>query len=84
VEAFVASWRARGFSTVTIDNDIGVLERTLAALGRPAWEVTPEDIDRVVGELTVAGRAASTRRGYVQTFNLALSRSADPGVRHGV
>jgi site-specific recombinase XerD len=68
VDAFVASWRARGFSPVTIDNDTGLLERTLTALGRPAWEVTPEDIDRVVGELAVAGRAASTRREYVQVF----------------
>lgn len=68
VEAFVASWRARGFSPVTIENDIGLLERTLAALGRPAWEVTPEDIDRVVGDLAVAGRKSSTRRGYVQIF----------------
>ena len=68
VDAFVASWRARGFSPVTIDNDIGLLERTLTALGRPAWEVTSEDIDRVVGELAVAGRAASTRREYVQIF----------------
>ncbi|MCW2881259.1 MAG: phage integrase family protein, partial [Sphaerisporangium sp.] len=25
VEAFVASWRARGFSSVTIDNDTGLL-----------------------------------------------------------
>ncbi len=68
VEAFVASWHARGFSPVTIDNDTGLLERTLAALGRPAWEVTPEDIDRVVGELATAGRASSTRREYVQIF----------------
>src|SRR5919197_4376971 len=68
VDAFVASWRARGFSQVTIENDIGLLERTLKALGRPAWEVTPEDIDRVVGDLAVAGRAASTRREYVQIF----------------
>lgn len=68
VEAFVASWRARGFSPVTIDNDIGLLERTLRALGCPAWEVTAEDIDRVVGELAVAGRASSTRREYVQIF----------------
>jgi integrase/recombinase XerD len=68
VEAFVASWHARGFSPVTIDNDTGLLERTLTALGRPAWEVTPEDIDRVVGELAVAGRATSTRREYVQIF----------------
>ncbi|MEU8824900.1 hypothetical protein [Streptomyces sp. NPDC048636] len=34
VDAFVASWRARGFSPVTIDNDIGLLERTLAVKGR--------------------------------------------------
>jgi IS605 OrfB family transposase len=53
---------------VTIDNDTGLLERTLKALGRPAWEVTPEDIDRVVGDLAVAGRATSTRRDYVQIF----------------
>ncbi|MFD7026583.1 hypothetical protein ACFWAR_00925 [Streptomyces sp. NPDC059917] len=46
VEAFVASWRARGFSPVTVENDI----------------------DRVVGGLTVEGRAPSTRRGYVQVF----------------
>lgn len=68
VEAFVASWRARGFSPVTVENDIGLLERTLNALGRPAWDVTPEDIDRVVGDLALAGRAASTRREYVQIF----------------
>jgi hypothetical protein len=51
VDAFAASWTARGFSTSTIDNDIGVLERMLAALGRPAWEVTADDVDRVVGGL---------------------------------
>ncbi|MER5897601.1 tyrosine-type recombinase/integrase [Streptomyces sp. NPDC001876] len=68
VEAFVASWRARGFSPVTIENDTGLLERTLQALGRLAWDVTPEDIDRVVGGLAVDGRAPSTRRGYVQIF----------------
>ena len=68
VESFVASWRARGFSPVTIENDIGLLDRTLRALGRPAWEVTPEDIDRVVGDLAVLGRATSTRRDYVQIF----------------
>lgn len=68
VEAFIASWLARGFSPVTIENDTGLLERMLAALGRPAWEVTAEDVDRVVGDLAVAGRASSTRRDYVQIF----------------
>ncbi len=68
VEAFVASWTARGFAASTIDNDIGVLERMLTALGRPAWEVTAADVDRVVGGLAAAGRAVSTRQNYLQVF----------------
>lgn len=68
VEEFVASWTARGFSEVTIANDVGVLERMLAALGRPAWEVTAEDVDRVVGSLASQGRAVSTRRNYLQVY----------------
>ena len=68
VDAFVASWAARGFAASTIDNDIGVLDRMLEALGRPAWEVTAEDVDRVVGDLARAGRATSTRRNYLQVF----------------
>ena len=55
VEAFVASWTARGFASSTIDNDAGVLTRMLDALGRPAWEVTANDVDRVVGALACAG-----------------------------
>jgi site-specific recombinase XerD len=58
----------RGFSTTTIDNDVGVLERMLEALGRPAWDVTAADIDRVVGALATSGRAVSTRRNYLQVF----------------
>jgi integrase/recombinase XerD len=68
VEAYLASWTARGFSPVTIENDAGVLERVLALLGRPAWEVTVDDVDRVVGRLAAEGLKASTRRGYVQAF----------------
>jgi len=64
----VASWTARGFAESTIANDVGVLERMLAALGRPVWEVTAEDVDRVVGELASSGRAVSTRRNYLQVF----------------
>jgi hypothetical protein len=62
VEAFVASWTARGFADSTIDNDTGVLERMLTALGRPAWDVTAEDGDRVVGGLASAGRADARTR----------------------
>lgn len=68
VEAFVASWTARGFSQTTIVNDSGLLERMLTALGRPAWEVTVEDVDRVVGDLASSGRSAATRRNYLQVF----------------
>lgn len=68
VDAYVLSWVARGFSTVTVENDTGVLDRMLTALGRPAWEVTADDVDRAVGAMAAGGMAASTRRGYVQAF----------------
>ena len=68
VDDYWASCVARGFSAVTIENDAGVLERVLALLGRPAWDVTAEDVDRVVGGLAADGLASSTRRGYVQAF----------------
>jgi integrase/recombinase XerD len=68
LRAFEASQVARGFSELTIVNGGGTLQRFLDACGRPAWEVMPEDIDRVVGDLAAQGLAASTRRGYVQAF----------------
>ena len=68
LRAFEASQVARGFSELTIGNGAGTLQRFLAACGRPAWEVTREDVDRVVAELAAQGLAASTRRGYVQAF----------------
>lgn len=68
LEAYEASQVARGFSQTTMDNWAGMLERFLVACGRPAWEVTCEDVDRVVAGLAVQGLAASTRRGYVQAF----------------
>ena len=86
VEAYLASWTARGFSPVTIENDTGVLERMLALLDRPAWEVAADDIDRVVGCLAASGLAASTRRGYVQAFKgfhqfLTARKSAEIGAQ---
>ena len=68
MDAFVGSCSARGFSSITIENGTGVLERFLSILGVPAWEATPDDIDRVVAELAAKEMAASTRRGYVQAF----------------
>jgi integrase/recombinase XerD len=68
VDAFVASWSARGFSPVFIENAGGVLDRFLALLAVPAWEATPAHIDEVLAVLTAKGVGASTRRGYVQAF----------------
>lgn len=68
IEAYQASQVARGFSPLTIGNGTGTLERFLNACGRPAWEVTLEDIDRVVGQLASAGMATNTRRGYISVF----------------
>ena len=53
---------------MTIVNGGATLQRFLDACGRPAWEVTREDVDRVVGEFAAQGLAASTRRLYVQAF----------------
>jgi len=68
LEGFRASQVARGFSQTTMDNVTGVLDRFLEACGRPAWDVTADDVDRVVGELATQGLMASTRRGYLQAF----------------
>lgn len=68
VRAFEASQVARGFAQTTMDNGAGVLERFLVACDRPAWEVTREDVDRVVAGLVEQGLSAATRRGYVQSF----------------
>lgn len=68
VEAYVASQVARGFSDITIENGTGTLERFLARVGHPVWEVTKEDIDRVAGDLASQGIGSTTRRSYVQAF----------------
>ncbi|MCD5422482.1 tyrosine-type recombinase/integrase [Rhodococcus pyridinivorans] len=69
VDAFVTSRVVRGFSAVTIENESGVLDRMLAALAKPVWEATADDVDRVVGAMAADGLAASTRRGYVQALS---------------
>lgn len=68
VEAFRVSQAVRGFARTSMENNAGVLDRFLAAVGRPAWEVTAEDVDRVVAGLIEQGLTAATRRGYVQAF----------------
>lgn len=68
IDAYLATQVARSFSKDSITNTTGVLRRFLRACGRPAWEVTRDDVDRVVGELVELGMAPSTRRGYIQAF----------------
>ncbi len=89
LDAFVASWTARGFSPVTITNETGVLERMLTALGKPVWEASPDDVDRVLGALAAEGVGASTRRNYVQALKafhrfLVARKSADIEAAFGV
>ena len=68
VEAYAASQVAQGFSQITIDNGSGVLERFLALAGKPAWEITEDDVDRVIAVLVKRGVTQTTRRGYIQAF----------------
>jgi integrase/recombinase XerD len=89
MDAFVASWAARGFSPVFIENATGVLERFLALLAVPAWEAGPDDVDAVVAQLVANGLAASTRRGYVQAFKdfhrfLVVRKAAEIEATFGV
>ena len=89
MDAFVASWSARGFSPVFIENATGVLERFLALLAVPAWEAGPDDVDAVVAQLVAKGMAASTRRGYVQAFKdfhrfLVVRKAAEIEATFGV
>ena len=68
IDAFVGSQVAQGFSQITIENGTGVLERFLALAGKPAWEITAHDVDRVIAALVKRGVTQTTRRGYVQAF----------------
>ena len=89
LRAFKASQVARGFSELTIVNGGATLQRFLDACGQLAWEVTREDIDRVVGEFAAQGLAASTRRLYVQAFKnfhafLSVRKAAEIEAAFGI
>ncbi|MGH2755267.1 MAG: tyrosine-type recombinase/integrase [Actinomycetota bacterium] len=68
IDAYVSSQEARNFSPVTVDVGSRTLQRFLTLCGKPAWEVTREDVDRVVSELVARGNSPATRRGYTQAF----------------
>ena len=77
VDGFVASWSARGFSPVFIENAAGVLERFLTLLAVPAWEAGPDDVDDVVAELVARGN------GLVDTARLCAGVQGLPSVLGG-
>ncbi len=77
MDAFIASWSARGFSPVFIENATGVLERFLALLAVPAWEAGPEDVDAVVA------RAGGQRLGGLDAAGLCPGVQGLPPVLGG-
>jgi hypothetical protein len=78
VEAFVASWRARGFSPVMAENGIGLLERALTAEDVPApdgWTkrfTDPWLCAAVVDRLTFNGTIIETG---TDSYRLASTRA---------
>jgi integrase/recombinase XerD len=68
MERWQDSLTVRAYSQRTIDGSVPVLERFLARCGRAVWEVSRDDIDRVMTDLADGGLAASTRSGYLQIF----------------
>ncbi len=81
IERWQDSLTARAFSQRTIDGSVPVLERFLSRCGRPVWQVSRDDIDRVMADLSDGGLAASTRSGYLQIFK---GFYAFVEARHGV
>src|SRR5665647_3519716 len=86
VRAFEASQAARGFAQSTMDNGSWVLDRFLTACGRPAWEVTVDDVDRVVAGLVEHPGAVVHRRLSEPTGRLGRLEGPDARVleRHRV
>src|SRR6266508_6612066 len=69
VGGWVASMVARGFSPITVEHDNAMVDRFLTWADKPAWELTPPDVDAVVAGLVARGTGAVTRRDYVTTFS---------------
>jgi site-specific recombinase XerD len=65
VQAFAATWVVRGFAPTTIGSYTSLLPRVLAHFDRPVWLIEPTHVDAMLHDLLLAGRAAGTRRGYL-------------------
>jgi site-specific recombinase XerD len=69
-EAFVSTWVVRGFADTTISCYTSLLERVLDHFDRPVWQIEPADVDAMLRQLLLAGRAAGTRRQYLQMLRM--------------
>lgn len=65
-QAFAATWATRGFAVTTVGCYTSLLERVLDHFERPVWQIEPADVDVMLRRLLLAGRAAGTRRQYLQ------------------
>ncbi|GAA2350370.1 tyrosine-type recombinase/integrase [Streptomyces kunmingensis] len=65
VQAFTATWAARGFALTTINAYNSLLPRVLAHFDRPVWQIEPVHEDAMLHMLLRAGRSAGTRRRYL-------------------
>jgi site-specific recombinase XerD len=66
VREFASTWVARGFAVTTIGGYASLLERVLGFFDRPVWLIGPADVDAMLRGLRASGRAAGTRRQYLQ------------------
>jgi site-specific recombinase XerD len=65
VQAFATTWVARGFAPTTISAYTSLLPRVLARFETPVWQIEPAHVDAMLHGLLLAGRAAATRRRYL-------------------
>ncbi|WP_209445471.1 tyrosine-type recombinase/integrase [Streptomyces roseochromogenus] len=65
IQAFAATWVCRGFAPTTIGAYTSLLPRVLAHFDRPVWQIESAHVDAMLHDLLLAGRAAGTRRRYL-------------------
>ncbi|MEU1407695.1 tyrosine-type recombinase/integrase [Streptomyces sp. NPDC005728] len=70
MSAFASTWVVRGFSPTTVRCYASLLERVLNHFERPVWQIEPADVDAMLRDLLCAGRAAGTRRQYLQMLRM--------------
>ncbi|MFE4688103.1 tyrosine-type recombinase/integrase [Streptomyces sp. NPDC056721] len=69
-QAFASTWVVRGFAATTVGCYTSLLERVLNHFERPVWQIEPADVDAMLRDLLRTGRAAGTRRQYLQMLRM--------------